>query len=206
VVVTVFLTHNSEDLAAYYARALPELESIATVVRSESERDLSTGELIEAASACDVIAAHRSTPGHAELFTALPHLLAFLRCAVDTSTIDVAAASAAGVVVCRADKSFVASTAELALGLMLDVARNISESTVEYRTGVQPAQRQGRQLSGRTAGIIGYGAIGRHLAQLLRAVGMRGTGRGHRPGSTPITGAGGAPRRGGDAASRWADS
>lgn len=171
--VSAFLTHNSEDLDAYYGRALPELEAIADVVCNPLGRDLTTPELIAAASGCDVIIAHRSTPGETSLFSALPELLAFLRCAVDISTIDVTAASDAGVAIGYADKSFVASTAELALGLMLDLARNISESTIDHRAGVQPPQRSGRQLCGRTAGIIGYGAIGAYLAGLLRGIGMR---------------------------------
>lgn len=171
--LTAFLTHNPEDLQAYYAKALPELEAIARVVTNPLDRDLTTPELVAAAAECDAIVAHRSTPGEAALFAASPRLLAFLRCAVDISTVDVAAASAAGVLVAHADKSFVASTAELALGLMLDVARNISESTIDYRAGATPPQRVGRQLSGRTAGIIGYGAIGSYLANVLRSLGMR---------------------------------
>ncbi|MBT5757541.1 MAG: hydroxyacid dehydrogenase, partial [Acidimicrobiaceae bacterium] len=72
----------------------------------------------------------------------------------------------------RADKSFVASTAELAVGLLLDCARNISASTVDYRSGTTPPQRSGWQLAGQTAGILGYGAIGSYLAGLLSAMGM----------------------------------
>ncbi len=169
----VFLTHNPEDLDAYYGRALPELASVAQVVFNPLHRDLSTLELVAAAQDCDVIVAHRSMPGEAEVFTSLPGLLAFLRCAVDISTIDVLAANAAGVLIGQADKSFVPSTAELALALMLDVARNVSESTIDYRDGVSPPQRPGWQLRGRTAGIIGYGAIGSYLADLLRGIGMR---------------------------------
>jgi D-3-phosphoglycerate dehydrogenase / 2-oxoglutarate reductase len=172
-VLTAFLTHNPEDLEAYYGRALPELTAVAQVVPNRLARDLSTRELIQAAQGCDVIIAHRSTPGEAELFTGLPRLLAFLRCAVDISTIDVPAASAAGVLIGHADKSFVASTAELALALMLDLARNVSESTIDYRGAVAPPQRAGRQLRGRTAGVIGYGAIGSYLAVLLHRLGMR---------------------------------
>ena len=171
--LTAFLTHNPEDLVAYYGRALPELKSIAEVVCNPVDRDLSTAELIAAAKGCDVIIAHRSTPGDAAVFNELPGVIAFLRCAVDISTIDVPAASSAGVVVGHAEKSFVASTAELALALMLDLARNLTESTIDYRQVVQPPQRPGRQLRGRTAGIIGYGAIGSYLADLLRGIGMR---------------------------------
>ncbi len=107
------------------------------------------------------------------MFTELPGLLAFLRCAVDISTIDVPAASSAGVLVGHADKSFVPSTAELALALMLDVARGVTESTIGYRSNLPPPQRVGAQLRGRTAGIIGYGAIGSYLADVLRGIGMQ---------------------------------
>jgi D-3-phosphoglycerate dehydrogenase len=170
--VRVFLTHNPEDLEAYYGRALPRLEEVAEVERNPSSSDLSNEELIEAAAGCDVIVAHRSTPGDRLLFEQLPQLLAFLRCAVDTSTIDVDAASANGVLVARAGKSFVASTAELALGLLLASARNIALSTTDYAAGRQPVQRPGRQLRGQTAGILGYGSIGSYLAELLVALGM----------------------------------
>lgn len=171
--LTVFLTHNPEDLDGYYTRALPDLREIANVVINPLDHDLAPHELVAAAVECDVIVAHRATPGGAELFDAMPGLLAFLRCAVDISTVDVESASAAGVLVARADKSFVASTAELALALMLDLARNVSESTIDYRADGSARQRLGVQLRGRTAGIIGYGAIGSYLARLLREVGMR---------------------------------
>ena len=168
----VFVTHNPEDLDAYYAKALVELRKIADVVLNPTDRDLTTPELIEAANGCEVIVAHRATPGEAELFAELPDLLAFLRCAVDISTIDVDAASTAGVLVGQADKSFVPSTAEIALALLMDTARSVSESTVDYRNGVQPGQRPGRQLRGQTAGVIGYGAVGSYLADLLVGIGM----------------------------------
>ncbi len=171
--LTAFVTHNPEDLDAYFAVALPELREVCRVVLNPLGRDLTTPELISAAAGCQVIVAHRSMPGDAAVFADLPGLVAFLRCAVDISTVDVAAASAAGVLVGRADKSFVPSTAELALALMLDLARNVSESTVDYRNGANPPQRSGLQLRGRTAGIIGFGAIGSYLAPLLRSVGMR---------------------------------
>lgn len=169
----IFLTHNPEDLDAYYGRALPEMEAIAEVVRNPTGHDLTTPELIEAAAGCDVIVAHRATPGEATLFDAQPGLLAFLRCAVDISTIDVERASANGVLVARADTSYVASTAELALAMYLDLSRNVSISTVDYRRGDSPPQRAGRQVRGQTAAIIGLGLIGTCLAELLVAMGLR---------------------------------
>jgi D-3-phosphoglycerate dehydrogenase len=170
--VRAFVTHNPEDLEAYFGRALPHLEAISDVSLNPLDRDLTTEELIAAASGCEVIIAHRVTPGPEQLFARSPDLLAFLRCAVDISTVDLDAASAHGVLVARADKSFVASTAELALGLLIDCARSISTSTLDYQGDRPPTQRPGRQLRGRTAGIIGHGAIGSYLADLLVSLGM----------------------------------
>ena len=172
-VTRVFLTHNPEDLEAYYVTTLPRIEAVADVVRNPLDRDLTTTELIEHTRDVDVIVAHRSTPGEAPLFAATDRLVAFLRTAVDVSTIDIDAASAAGVLVANADKSFIASTAELALGLMLDVARSITVSAEDYHAGREPPQRRGAQLAGRTAGIIGLGAVGTHLAGVLVGIGMR---------------------------------
>ncbi len=168
----VFLTHNREDLDAYYRDARLALEQIVEIVANPFEHDLSTPELIDAAAGCQVIVAHRSTPGEATLFEGSPSLLAFLRAAVDLSTVDVEAASRAGVAVGHAEKTFVAATAEMALALMLDVGRHVSRSTVEYRTGNAPPQRVGVQLRGSTVGIIGHGAIGSYLAEAAAHLGM----------------------------------
>ncbi len=168
-----FLTHNPEDLEAYYGRARPELEALCDVVVNPLGRDLTTPELVTHAAGCQVIVAHRATPGEAALFSEHPDLVAFLRCAVDISTVDVSAASAHGVLVARADASYVPSTAELALGLYLDLSRHIADSAHDYRLGVEPAQRPGRQVRGQTAAILGLGLIGAYLAELLVALGVR---------------------------------
>lgn len=166
-----FLTHNAEDLDAYYGRALPELQALAEVV-THGRAALEPAAVVELARDCDVIVSHRGTAFPAEVFEQLPDLLAVLRCAVDVSDIDVAAASAHAVLVGQAAKSFIPSTAELALGLLIGLARNIGESVVDYRTGRPDVQRSGSQLAGKTAGIVGFGDIARHLAPMLEAIGM----------------------------------
>lgn len=167
-----FVTHNPEDLDAYFGRALPELRDVCEVVLNPLDRDLTTDELVQHSAGCQIVVAHRATPGEAELFERNSDLVAFLRTAVDISTVDVAAASRNGVLVAHADKAFVPSTAEIALALLLDVTRNVSESVVDYRNGVAPAQRPGFQLRGKVAGIIGYGSIARYLAPALAGLGV----------------------------------
>ena len=99
-------------------------------------------------------------------------MVAFLRVAVDIRNIDVAAASAQGILVTHATPGFVASVAEMAIGFMVDCGRHISASMSEYHADRDPEARMGRQLRGATLGIIGYGAIGEYLAELCLAFGM----------------------------------
>jgi D-3-phosphoglycerate dehydrogenase len=106
------------------------------------------------------------------VFAALPDLVAVVRCAVDIRNIAVPAASENGVLVTRASAGFVPAVAELVLGFLVDLARGISAQAAEYHGGTVPTARRGRQLRGSTLGIIGYGAIGRYLADLGRALGM----------------------------------
>jgi D-3-phosphoglycerate dehydrogenase len=146
---------------------------VAEVRRNDTGRVLEGAALAEAAAGCEAIIAHRATPGLAATFQAAPDLLAFLRCAVDISTIDVPAASAAGVLVTRATPGFVASVAELAVGMMVDLARGVSASVQAYRRGEAPDYAPGMQLEGRTLGLIGYGRIARRVADIARAMGMR---------------------------------
>ncbi|HVJ23544.1 MAG TPA: NAD(P)-dependent oxidoreductase, partial [Burkholderiales bacterium] len=116
---------------------------------------------------------YRQSPGPAELFERLPKLVAFLRCAIDIRNVDVAAASKAGVLVTQASAGFITSVSELVVGFLVDLSRGISRSRIHYRENEIPKARMGRELKGSTIGVIGYGAIGRELVRVCRALGMR---------------------------------
>ena len=169
----VLLTHTPQFRRQYYGeRSLKGLQAVAHVVLNEADDALDTAALIEAARDVDIIVADRLTEGPGEIFPRLPKLRAFVRCAVDIRNIDVEAASAAGVLVTRAGPGFVPSVAELALGFLVDLSRGISRATADYHSGRMPEVAMGRQLSGCTVGIIGYGSIGRYLAPILKSLGM----------------------------------
>ena len=126
---------------------------------------------------CRHLVADRMTPGPGEIFPKLPALRAFVRCAVDIRNIDVAAASADGVLVTQASPGFVQSVAELALGFMVDLSRGVSRATADYHAGRMPEVAMGRQLAGSQIGIIGYGSIGRYLALPCEGDGHGSAGR-----------------------------
>jgi D-3-phosphoglycerate dehydrogenase len=170
----IFLTHPPEALANYYGdRAVAGLKALGEVRLNTAGRELSTAELVEAARGCAVIVSYRQTPGTAELFRSSPDLVAFARCAIDIRNVDVAAASANGILVTQASAGFVASVSEWIIGAMVDLGRNLTASTIAYRSGVVPKAPIGRQLEGSTLGILGYGQIGRRLAELAPALRMR---------------------------------
>lgn len=170
----IFLTHGPHALAHYYGpRALAGLEALGNVRRSPSDDVLGVDELIGLAHDCQIIVSNRVQPGSAELLHRLPNLLAFCRCAVDIRNVDVAAASASGILVTQASPGFQTSVAEWIIGAMIDLCRSISYASAAYHQGRAPEARMGRELRGATLGIIGFGQIARTLAPIARVMGMR---------------------------------
>jgi D-3-phosphoglycerate dehydrogenase / 2-oxoglutarate reductase len=169
----IFLTHVPDMLENYYGpRALAEMRKLGEVVTNTSGKVLDAQALAKAAAGCQVIVSDRQTPGPAEFFPLAPDCCTFLRVAVDIRNIDVDAASAQGILVTRATPGFMASVSEMAIGFMIDCGRKITDQVIDYRNGLDPEPRRGVQLHGATVGIMGYGAISRHLAPICIALGM----------------------------------
>jgi len=173
-VKTVFVSHPADKLDQYFGpRAVQALQEIARVRFNAERRDLSMPELLDAAQGCDALIAYRQTPGPDTLFAGLPQLAAFLRCAVDIRTVDVAAASRHGVLVTQATPGYVAAVAEWIVAVLVDMARGISFYGERYHRGEPVQAFMGRELRGSTLGIIGFGQIGRYLGDLALAFGMK---------------------------------
>ncbi|GMO98623.1 NAD(P)-dependent oxidoreductase [Bradyrhizobium sp. TM239] len=169
----VLLAHTPEMRRNYYGdRSLSGLRAAAEVILHESDKTLDADGLVRAAGDADIIVADRMTEGRGEIFARLPRLRAFVRCAVDIRNVDVEAASEAGVLVTRAGPGFVQAVAELALGFMVDLSRGVSRTTADYQAGRKVEARMGRQLAGSKIGIIGYGSIGRYLAEVAKVLRM----------------------------------
>jgi D-3-phosphoglycerate dehydrogenase len=171
--VKVLLAHTPEMRRNYYGdRSLNGLRAIAELALHEGDQALDAVGLVNAARDVDIIVADRMTEGRGEIFARLPRLRAFVRCAVDIRNVDVEAASQVGVLVTRAGPGFVQAVAELAVGFMVDLSRGVSRATADYQAGRKPEARMGRQLAGSTIGIIGYGSIGRYLAEIAKVLRM----------------------------------
>ncbi len=131
---------------------------------------LTEAEVRELVGDVDAIIAGGDTYSRA-VFAAAPRLKVVSRHGVGCDAIDLRAATEAGVAVTITPGSNSVSVAELALGLMISLARHIP-AMVNATRGGKWEQRQGMELAGKTVGIVGLGRIGTALAARARALEM----------------------------------
>ncbi|WP_030558842.1 phosphoglycerate dehydrogenase [Streptomyces aureocirculatus] len=108
----------------------------------------------------------------AEVLRASPGLRVVARCGAGYDNVDVAAATRLGIAVTHTPGANRQSVAEHVLGLMVSCARGIPQSVADVRAGGW-SQPSGRELAGATLGVVGLGSIGRTVARLGAALGMR---------------------------------
>src|SRR5215216_3764417 len=114
-------------------------------------------------------------PVDAELIEAAPRLRAISNYAVGVDNVDVEAAGARGIPVGYTPDVLTESTADLALALMLGIARRLAEGEAFVKAGQwrtwEPALMLGHDLHGATVGIVGFGRIGQAVGRRLEGFG-----------------------------------
>ncbi|HET7603737.1 MAG TPA: D-glycerate dehydrogenase [Gemmatimonadales bacterium] len=126
----------------------------------------------------DVLVCTVADPIRAEDIPDAPRTRLIANYGVGVNHIDLKAARSRGIIVTNTPGVLTDATAELAITLMLMVARRASEGERELRagkwTGWEPTHLPGMALTGRTLGIIGMGRIGSETARrAARGLGMR---------------------------------
>jgi phosphoglycerate dehydrogenase-like enzyme len=124
----------------------------------------------------DIILAMRErTIFSAELIARLPRLRMIALTGSRTWTLALDACTERGIVVCTTGgQQSTATTAELALGLLLAAARHVPAADASMRAGeFQRGIPMGDVLEGRTLGVIGLGKIGTRMARYGQALGMQ---------------------------------
>ncbi len=121
-----------------------------------------------------VLVVRNQTQVTAKLLEAAPRLIGIGRVGVGLDNIDVAAASRLGIVVVAPLNANATSVAELALGLILALARKIPAADQSTKAGGWDRRSfTGIELDGKVLGVCGFGRIGRMAAERARAFGMR---------------------------------
>ena len=114
-----------------------------------------------------------------ELLHAAPRLKIVANVATGVDNLDLELMAQSGVWATNVPDAFVASTADCTLALILNLLRMINAGDRYARSGkwrddgFQPGNWDGMLLAGKTLGIIGYGRIGKAVAQRARAFDMR---------------------------------
>ena len=103
-----------------------------------------------------------------------PKLRVIGRAGAAVDNVDLAAATAAGVLVMNTPGGNAASAAEHTIALMLSMARHIPQANASTKAGKWEYRKfLGSELRGKTLGVIGLGSVGREVVKRARAFEMR---------------------------------
>jgi phosphoglycerate dehydrogenase-like enzyme len=102
----------------------------------------------------------------------LPDLKLIVTTGMRNAAIDMLAAKERGILVCGTSSAG-HPTAELTFGLLLDLARHISFEHARMKAGEAWQVTVGKDLSGKTLGVIGLGKLGTRVARIARTFEMR---------------------------------
>jgi len=152
------------------------VDALASRFEVETLPDLwkDPAELLKRVADVRALIVRNQTQVNAEMFAAAKKLVVVGRAGVGLDNVDVDAATKAGVqIACTPDQNAI-SVAELAIGLMLSLARMIPAANEDTKAGNWNRQRfLGTELYGKTLGIVGAGKIGFLTARRAQAFGMK---------------------------------
>jgi D-3-phosphoglycerate dehydrogenase / 2-oxoglutarate reductase len=160
----------SDDMSARAAEILSASPRIEVDVRT----GLTPGDLRSIIADYNGLVVRSATKVTSEIIDAAVALEIIGRAGIGVDNIDVTAASRRGILVENAPSGNSVTTAEHAISLLLSLARQIPQATASLRAGKwEKSKFKGRELFGKTLGVIGLGNIGRIVASRARGLEMR---------------------------------
>jgi D-3-phosphoglycerate dehydrogenase / 2-oxoglutarate reductase len=142
----------------------------------EQQKALPPAELAKIVAPYHAILIRSGTQITSEVLDAARSLKVIGRPGVGVDNVDLQAATRRGVIVMNSPGGNLVSTAELALTLILSLARNIPQADASMKSGKWDRKSfAGAELQGKRLGIVGLGRIGREVAARARAFGMEVT-------------------------------
>ena len=150
------------------------LTGVATVVDGRWDHPYGEAELARIAADFDALVITSREAVSRQVLEAAPRLKAIGKAGARPSNVDFAAAAERGVRVLWTPAANAVSVAESTVGLALALAKRLGEQVERLRQGGwREHSLLGIELAGRTAGLIGLGAIGRRVARRLAGFEMR---------------------------------
>ncbi|WP_295626294.1 phosphoglycerate dehydrogenase [uncultured Nitrosomonas sp.] len=138
------------------------------IITNPHRRKLTEDEIIELLKDGSIGLIAGIEPLTERVFQAASRLKVISRCGAGLDSVDLTAAKNRGIAVLNTPEAPAQAVAELTLGYILNLLRQISAIDQAVRKGEWP-RTQGRLLAAQTVGIIGLGHIGRRVARLCQA-------------------------------------
>lgn len=136
--------------------------------------DLGPDALIEAVAGAQALIIRSATIVTADVLAAGRDLVVVGRAGIGLDNVDTEAATTQGVMVVNAPQSNILTTAEHTMAMLLAQARNIPQAHAALISGRwERSKWEGVELADKTLGIVGFGRIGKLVAQRASAFGMR---------------------------------
>ncbi|MGB9799808.1 MAG: hydroxyacid dehydrogenase [Thermanaerothrix sp.] len=139
----------------------------------DNRAGISADDLLKVVAEYDALIVRGRTKVTAAVFDAAPRLKVVGRAGVGVDNIDLNAAKAHNVIVVNSPTATTIAVAELTLGLMLSVVREIPRADATMKAGQWiKKELEGRELWRKTLGVIGFGRIGTEVARRAKAFDM----------------------------------
>jgi D-3-phosphoglycerate dehydrogenase len=143
------------------------------IVTVDAIAKLGPGGLEAELADADALVVRSAVQVDAKMLHSAPKLRAIGRAGVGVDNIDIDAATHSGIVVMNTPGANAVAVAELALGLMISMARSIPRANSSMHAARwEKKSLQGSELRGKTLGIVGLGRIGLEVARRARSFGM----------------------------------
>lgn len=135
---------------------------------------ISADDLLKVVGDYDALIVRGRTKVTAAVFDAGKKLKVVGRAGVGVDNIDLAAAKAKGVTVVNSPLATTTAVAELTLGLMLSIVRELARADASMKAGKWLKKEfEGAELSGKVLGVVGFGRIGASVAKRAAAFDMK---------------------------------
>ena len=162
---------TTSSFARYSEEPLELLREFgAEIVLNDRGRTLTEDEAAKFLADCDGVVAG-TEPLTRKVMENCPNLKVISRCGAGMDSVDRAAAEDLGIAVRNTPDAPTVAVAELTVGLMLSLLRQVAPMDRDIRSGVWK-KRMGNLLFGKKVGIVGFGRIGHAVAERLQAFGV----------------------------------
>ncbi len=143
-------------------------------IEVDDRAGISAEELTETIGSYDALIVRSRTKVTSDILSSASNLKLIGRAGIGVDNIDLETAGKSGIIVQNAPTGNSVTTAEHAICLMLSLTRNIPQGTMSMKSGKWEKKKLGgREIFGKTLGIVGLGNIGKIVADRARGLRMK---------------------------------